>query len=157
MNYTLIIVLLIIILTTIHGFRKGFTKEISGLISWTITLFVMSLIIMIYTSFNNNEGKNTIVSIIILVAVEMIYSVVRIILNSAKFISKLPLFHLLDQILGLIIGIGEGILIVWLLYVMNESGIFGTFGEMIRTDTATSEILSFLYEYNYLAKIAAGL
>lgn len=156
MNFTLIIVFLIIILATMHGYKKGITKELSGLISWAVTLFVMALVIMLYTSFHNNQGKNTVFTIIILIAVAVIYSVVRFVLKPAKFIAKLPLFRFLDQILGLVIGIGEGVLIVWLLYVLNESGMFGQFGEMISADTARSEILSLIYEYNYLIKIAAG-
>ena len=156
MNITLIIVLLIIIIASVHGFKKGITKELSSLISWVVTLFVMSLVIMLYTSFNNNETKNTIFTVIILAVVGIIYSVVRFVLKPAKFIAKLPLFHFLDQLLGLLIGVAEGFLIVWLLYVLNESGIFGVVGEMIRTDTARSEILSLIYEYNYLIKIAAG-
>ena len=156
MNITLIIVLLIIIIASVHGFKKGITKELSSLISWVVTLFVLSLVIMLYTSFNNNETKNTIFTVIILAVVGIIYSVVRFVLKPAKFIAKLPLFHFLDQLLGLLIGVAEGFLIVWLLYVLNESGIFGVVGEMIRTDTARSEILSLIYEYNYLIKIAAG-
>lgn len=156
MNFTLIIVCLIIVLAAIHGFKKGMTKEVSGLISWAVTLFVMSLVIMLYTSFHANEGKNTIFSIIILVAVVLIYSIIRFFLKPVKLVVKLPLFRFLDQVLGLIIGIGEGFLIIWLIYVLNESGIFGQFGEMINTDTARSQILSFIYEYNYLARIASG-
>lgn len=157
MNFTLIIVLLILILAAVHGYKKGITKELSGLISLVVTLFVMTLIIMLYTSFQNNEEWNIIFTIILLIIVGIIYSVVRLILKPAKIIAKLPLFHFLDQILGLAIGFGEGILIVWLLYVLNESGTLGQFGDMIRTDTAESEILSFMYEYNYLIKIVAGL
>ena len=156
MNFTLIIVFLIIIFAAVHGYKKGITKELSGLVSWAVTLFVMALVIMLYTSFRNNEGENTIVTVILLVVVAVIYSLVRFVLKPAKFIAKLPLFRFLDQMLGFVIGIGEGVLMVWLLYILNESGMFGQFGEMIRTDTVNSEILSLLYEYNYLVKIAAG-
>ena len=153
---TLLIVFFIIILAMIHGFKKGFTKEISSLISWAVTLFVIALVIMLYTSFHNNDGKNTVFTVIVLVVIAAIYSVVRFILIPAKFIAKLPLFRFLDQVLGFVIGIGEGVLIVWLVYILNESGIFGAYGELIRIDTARSEILSLLYEYNYLIKITAG-
>lgn len=156
MNFTLIIVFLIIILAAVHGFKKGITKELSGLISWAVTLFVMSLIIMLYTSFQANESKNIVFTIIILAAVVIIYSVIRLFLKPVRLVAKLPLFKLLDQLLGFVIGIAEGFLIVWLMYVLNESGIFGQFGEMISADTARSQILSLIYEYNYLIKIAAG-
>ena len=156
MNFTLIIVFLIIVLAVVHGFKKGMTNEISGLISWVVTLFVMSLVIMLYTSFHANEGKNTIFTIVILATVAIIYSIIRFFLKPIKLVVKLPLLRFLDRLMGSVIGIAEGFLIVWLLYVLNESGIFGQFGEMIRADTARSQILSFIYEYNYLARIATG-
>ena len=156
MNFTLIIVTLIIILSAVHGFKKGMTKELSGLISWAVTLFVMSLIIMLYTSFHANESKNMIFTIIILAVIVIMYSVVKFFLKPVKLVVKLPLFKTLDQILGFITGIAEGFLIVWLMYVLNESGILGEFGEMITADTTKSQILSVIYEYNYLIKIAQG-
>ena len=156
MNITLIIVALIIILTAVHGFKKGMTKEVSGLISWAVTLFVMSLVIMLYTSFHASESKNTIFTIIILAAVVIVYSIIKMFLKPIKLVVKFPVFKFFDQILGFITGIAEGVLIVWLMYVLNESGIFGEFGEMITRDTARSQILSFIYEYNYLLKISIG-
>jgi uncharacterized membrane protein required for colicin V production len=157
MNITLIIVILIIIVKAIRGFQKGMTREISSLIAWTVTLFVMSIVLMFYSSLHANEAGNTIYSLIILVVVGLVYGVVRLFLKSAKLIAKLPVFHFLDQVLGFVVGLGEGMLIVWLLYVLNEGGLFGSFSEMISNDTASNAILSLIYEYNYLAKLAAGL
>ena len=156
MNFTIIIVFLIFLLTIVHGFKKGMIKEISGLVSWAVTLFVMSLVIMLYTSFRANESKNMVFTIILLVAVAVVNGVIRLFLKPIKLVVKLPLLKLLDQLLGSVIGIAEGFLIVWLMYVLNESGLLGQFGEMIKTDTARSQILSLIYEYNYLIKIASG-
>lgn len=149
--------LLIVILSTVHGFKKGLTKEISGLISWAVTLFVMSLLIMLYTSFQANEGKNTVYTIVILVITGIVYSVIRFVFKPAKLIAKLPLFRFLDQIMGIFIGFAEGVIIIWLIYVLNESGVLGSFGELMRNDTERSQILSVIYEYNYLIRIASGL
>ncbi len=153
---TLLIVFFIIILAMIHGFKKGFTKEISSLISWAVTLFVMSLVIMLYTSFSADEGRNMIITIVMLVITAIVYSVIKFVFKPAKIIAKLPLFRILDQLLGLVIGVAEGFVLVWLMYVLNESGMLGGFGDMIRADTAKNEILSLIYEYNYLIKIANG-
>ena len=153
---TLLIVFFIIILAMIHGYKKGLTKELSSLISWAVTLFVMTLVIMLYTSFSASEGKNMILTIVVLVITGVVYSVIKFVFKPAKIIAKLPLFKFLDQLLGLVIGVAEGIVLVWLVYVLNESGMLGSLGDMIRADTAKNEILSLLYEYNYLIKIATG-
>lgn len=156
MNLTLIIVLAILILAGRHGYKKGFTKELTNLISWVVTLFVMSLVIMLYTSLISNETKNSIYTVIVLLAVAIIYGVVKIFLKSVKILAKLPVIKFLDQTLGFLVGLAEGFVLIWLLYVLNESGLLGAFGEMIRTDTVKSEILSTIYEYNYLIRIAKG-
>ena len=156
MNVTLLIVAVIIILAMIHGFKKGFTKEISALISWAVTLFVMSLVIMLYSSFHASQGKNMVITIAILVVTGAVYSIIKFVFKPAKVIAKLPLFRFLDQVLGLFVGIAEGFVLVWLLYVINESGMLGSLGDIIRNDTANSEILSIIYEYNYLIRIASG-
>ena len=153
---TLLIVFFIIILAMIHGYKKGLTKELSSLISWAVTLFVMTLVIMLYTSFSASEGKNMILTIVVLVITGVVYSVIKFVFKPAKIIARLPLFKFLDQLLGLVIGVAEGIVLVWLVYVLNESGMLGSLGDMIRADTAKNEILSLLYEYNYLIKIATG-
>ena len=153
MNVTLILVLVIMISSSGYGFKKGATKEIANLISWTVTLFVMSLIIMIYTSLKLDETKNIIYSVVILLSVSIVYGIVKIFIKSAKILSRLPVIKLIDKIIGVIVGMAEGFLVIWLLYVLNEGGLFGSFGEMILADTQKSEILSFIYKYNYLLKI----
>lgn len=156
MNFTLIIVLLIFILSMVHGFKKGMIKEVSGLISWIVTLFVISLIVMLYTSFRANESKNMVFTIILLLAVAVVNGVIRLFLKPVKLAVKLPILKMLDQLAGIVIGMAEGFLIVWLIYVLNESGSFGQIGEMMKADTVRSQILSWIYEYNYLVRIAAG-
>lgn len=152
-NITLIFAVLIIFFMGTKGYRRGMAKEISGLISWIITLFVMSLIIMLFSSVLSNQARNTIYSALILILVGLIYGLVRLVFKSVKLISRLPVFNALNRILGFVVGMGEGILIIWLIYVINETGVFGSIGHMIYRDTSNSVILSLLYQYNYLARL----
>lgn len=156
-NITLIVVAGVILMMMIRGYKKGMTKEISGLISLAVTLFVVSLIIMLYTSFHAEEGKNITVSFILLVLTAIIYTIVKIFLKSAKLLSKLPVIKIVDRFLGIFVGALEGLVLVWMIYVLNEAGIFGGFSEQIVQDTMSSEILRKIYEYNYLIKISSGL
>ena len=83
MNITLIGFIILMLAMVSRGFKKGMVKEITGLISLALTLFVVSLIIMLYTSFHAEETENMIVTVIILVVVSLIYSLVKIFLKSA--------------------------------------------------------------------------
>lgn len=153
MNITLIGFIILMLAMVSRGFKKGMVKEITGLISLAVTLFVVSLIIMLYTSFHAEETENMIVTVIILVAVSLIYSLVKIFLKSAKLLSKLPVIKLLDRFLGLFVGAAKGMIILWIIYILNEGNLFGPLTEQIVKDTMNSDILMKIYEYNYLMKL----
>lgn len=153
MNVTLIGFIILMLVMVSRGFKKGMVKEITGLISLAVTLFVVSLIIMLYTSFHAEETENMLVTVIILVAVSLIYSLVKIFLKSAKLLSKLPVIKLLDRFLGLFVGAAKGMIILWIIYILNEGNLFGPLTEQIVKDTMNSDILMKIYEYNYLMKL----
>lgn len=153
MNITLIIVILIISCMTIRGYKKGITKEIAGLISLAVTLFVISIVITIYMSLRLDEMKNTVVGIVFLIIIAFVYSFVRIFLKSAKVLSKLPLINVIDKFMGIFIGAAKGLLIVWLIYILNEAALLGEFSTFIIKDTMSSKILQKIVEYNYLLKM----
>lgn len=153
MNVTLIGFIILMLAMVSRGFKKGMVKEITGLISLAVTLFVVSLIIMLYTSFHAEETENMIVTVIILVVVSLIYSLVKIFLKSAKLLSKLPMIKLLDRFLGLFVGAAKGMIILWIIYILNEGNLFGPLTEQIVKDTMNSDILMKIYEYNYLMKL----
>lgn len=153
MNVTLIGFIILMLAMVSRGFKKGMVKEITGLISLAVTLFVVSLIIMLYTSFHAEETENMIVTVIILVVVSLIYSLVKIFLKSAKLLSKLPVIKLLDRFLGLFVGAAKGMIILWIIYILNEGNLFGPLTEQIVKDTMNSDILMKIYEYNYLMKL----
>ena len=156
MNLTLIVITFIMVVMIVRGYKRGMAKEIVRLISLLVTLFVISLIIMLYTSLRARETKNTIFTIIVLLMVAVIYSVVRIFLKSVKLLSKLPVIKIIDKLLGVFVGGMEGLLIVWLFYLLNEGGVFGPITERIIADTAASELLTKICEYNYLLKMISG-
>lgn len=153
MNVTLIGFIILMLAMVSRGFKKGMVKEITGLISLAVTLFVVSLIIMLYTSFHAEETENMLVTVIILVVVSLIYSLVKIFLKSAKLLSKLPVIKLLDRFLGLFVGAAKGMIILWIIYILNEGNLFGPLTEQIVKDTMNSDILMKIYEYNYLMKL----
>ena len=155
MNITLIIVILIMIMMMIRGYKKGLTKEITGLVSLIVTLFVISIVITLYMSLHLEETKNAVASIVILVVIAFIYSIIKIFMKSAKILSKLPVINIVDKVLGIIIGGAKGLIIVWLLYILNEAGFLGELSGIIMRDTLSSEILLKIVEYNYLLKMVS--
>ena len=67
---------------------------------------------------------------------------------SAKLISKLPVVHTADKLLGAIVGVVETALIIWLIFALTDK--MGMVGTIILENTQGNRILNFLYAHNYL-------
>lgn len=153
MNYTLIFVVLLIILNIIGASRRGMAKEISNLLALMVAFFVFSLFIMLFSSFQAGETTNTLYSIILLVILGIVYGLVKVFLKSAKAVSHLPIIHLIDHILGAVVGGLESILIVWIVFSLCHYYYFGPISTIINEDIKQNVFLNTLYQYNFFIRI----
>ena len=71
-------------------------------------------------------------------------------------LSKLPVLHQINTVFGVAMGAVEGLVILWILFiVITMLGSTG-FGQACMTMISESKILSFLYDSNILSKILLG-
>ena len=71
-------------------------------------------------------------------------------------LSKLPVLHQINTLFGVAIGALEGLVILWIVFiVITMLGSTG-FGQSCMTMISESKILSFLYDSNILSKILLG-
>lgn len=87
--------------------------------------------------------------IILFICIKLI---LRIIVSLIDLISKLPLVNGVNKSLGGLVGLAEGILIIWVVCIMLTA-ISGTeIGQQIFSAISTNKILSFVYNNNLLLK-----
>ena len=147
-NITLIIIVVLSLCLVYLGFEKGMAKQISGFVALTVTLCVMALCIMLFSSFQRGESKNVFFTIILLVILGSIYGVVKLLLKSLRAITHLPGVGFFDRMLGMVIGLGKVLLFVWVFFLLMENGWLSAIEGHVRGDIANSSILTMLYKYN---------
>lgn len=76
--------------------------------------------------------------------------VVRTILCTIGFIGKLPVIGGLNRIAGGILGIGTGLIIVWVLFIIITLMYDSEIGQQCFAGIAENEFLTYLYENNIL-------
>lgn len=148
-NVTLLCVIILIICMMIRGFKKGMTKEISGLVALLAGVFVLALAIMLSASFAAGKMTNTVYSIILLVLFGAAYGIVKFVLRSVKAVSSLPIMHFLDSVMGIVVGFCKAVVIIWIVFLLCANNYLGTITDYIRSDIAESTVLKLLYEYNF--------
>lgn len=151
MNLLFIIFLIIMFFNVVNGGKKGMVREIISLVS----LIIMSIIVILLgngiSSYLEGEFVNTAIMVLLLCVVGIVHHLLGVVFFSAKVISKLPIVHWVDKLLGIAVGILETVLILWTVYTFIIMLDMGMIGQQILAYTSENSILTWLYENNYLA------
>lgn len=108
-----LIIIAALILGAVEGYKKGFARGISHLISIICTIFTMKLILIIVRSVGTGNVKSGIINIALLVVFGAIYGIIRKIVASMKAIANLPIISFVDRLLGIIIGVAWAVFFIF--------------------------------------------
>lgn len=151
MNLLFVIVLIVMFFNIVSGYKKGMVREIISLISLIVMCVVVALIGNGLNSYFDGEIANVIIAVLLLCLVGIVHHLLGVVFFSAKVISKLPIVSWIDKLLGMLFGIVETILILWTIYAFIMMLDMGMIGQQILVYTRENQILTWLYENNYLA------
>ena len=151
MNLLFVIVLIVMFFNIVSGYKKGMVREIISLISLIVMCVVVALIGNGLNSYFDGEIANVIIVVLLLCLVGIVHHLLGVVFFSAKVISKLPVVSWIDKLLGMLFGIVETILILWTIYAFIMMLDMGMIGQQILVYTRENQILTWLYENNYLA------
>ena len=140
-----------------RGFKNGFTKEISGVVSVFMALVVLAIVFLLLASIWEKNTKTLAVSVVLLVIAGVFYRLAGIVMKSAETLAKLPLIRLADRLMGAAAGALEIMIIFWIMYMLVEGLPTGSFGEQIMAWTKESTLLINIYQKNYIANWIVGL
>ena len=157
LNLLLIITAVILLCMVVDGYKKVMVRSLICLISMLITCVILFLLGNALSSYFDGRFFNVIITLLLLAAIGLVHHLLNVVFFSAKVISKLPIVHSLDKLLGIVVGILETVLIVWTIYAFNIFRDLGTLGQVIVDYTRDSKILTCLYENNYLAYLIEQL
>lgn len=131
LNIMSIIVLVIMLFSMIDGYKKGMVKEIISFISLIVTCVVVVLLGNAFHSYFDGEFINVVIMVLLLCLIGIVRHLLEIVFFSAKAISKLPIVHWVDKLLGIVVGILETVLILWTIYTFIMFMDLGIIGQMI--------------------------
>lgn len=151
MNLLLIIAVVILIANVIAGYKNGMVRQFIGLVSVIIMGVVAALIVNGLQSYASGRILSLILSIVLLCIIGLVRHLLTVVFVPAKLISRIPIVSWLDKLFGILFGVLETALILWIVYAFVMMMDMGMIGEQIVEYTRQSQILTWLYRHNYLA------
>ena len=91
-------------------------------------------------------------AIIYIIVFLVVYIVLRIIFAVTGLISHLPVIHQANQVLGLVFGLLEGLVVVWIMFAVITACSNSAWAAKALIDIGRNDFLSFLYDKNILIK-----
>lgn len=120
----LIIIGLIFIWRMVIGFKKGMVQELLSLVAAVVAGVCMVLILGAVGSYFEDDIGQVIKTVLVLLAVCVVYRLVNILFTSLKLISKLPIVKSVDKLLGIVVGFAEaGVIVVLLIQLLKNWGL----------------------------------
>lgn len=118
------VIVLLIVWRMVAGFRKGLVRELLSLIALAIGGLSAYLILGAVGSYLNREIGRMLQIILILLVIGAVYKLISLLFTSLKLVSKLPVVHGADKLLGSVLGVLEGLAIVWyIIYWLKDWGL----------------------------------
>lgn len=153
MNYLLIIILLVFIWRIAAGYKRGMVKELQAFVTLLVTSASIILICKTITAYKNADKIIMIVNILLLIIFGICFSILKLVFFSAKAIAKLPVIHLADKILGIVMGAAEVVFMIWALCLFSDTFSKGIFARMALAYIKDSSFLLYFYNNNLLEKL----
>lgn len=156
MNLVLVIVLIIIACSAVNGYRKGMVEEVVSILALLIGIIAIALVASAIGNYLTKHISNMLIAIILFIALLIIMQIARLVIASLKFITKMPIIHGVNKLAGLAIGLAEGVLIVWIGFILFDRFNFGGYEAQMLQQIENNAFLTLLYQKNYI-KLMMGL
>ncbi len=150
-NFFLIIIIIVLAFKIISGYKRGMVKEIISFVSLILVCIVAVLLGNGVQSYLKGEFFGVAAAFLLLAVLSIVHHLLSVVFFSAKMVSKLPIVHWLDKLLGVVAGALETVVILWTIYTLIILFDTGMVGQQILLYTEESSVLSWLYQHNYLA------
>lgn len=149
-NILWIIVVVSMVIGAITGFKRGLVEGIMRLVTSLLGIVVLVILAKGIGNFLQGSYVNVLMALILLAVLRIFHRIGKLILDSCKLVTKLPVIHSLDKAAGLLLGVTEVVVFIWLVFLfvggMNPFGL----QEWFMAQVNQSVFLSILYKLNGL-------
>lgn len=151
-NWALIVIAFIVIINVINGYKNGLVKEVINCVSLLVLSILIVLLSSVLKSYTDKQFVQMLTMIIMVLALTVAHKLIKIALDGMKILASLPVISILNKLAGAIFGVLETVVFVWFALCLIGMFDLGTIGEYINMYIGDSQLLTYLYDNNLIAK-----
>ena len=152
-NILFVVVVMVFGLGTIWGWKRGLLESVIRILSCILGILVLIVVAKGIGSFLQKSYVKVIMALLLLLAIRMIYRLMRFLMDTFRLVRAIPVGKLADKLAGAVLGFIEAVFIVWLCFLLI--GVFDimNLNTWILQQVERSNFLTTLYYSNYLIEL----
>lgn len=152
-NILFIIVVIAFGAGIIWGWKRGLLESVIRIVSCILGILVLVVVAKGVGSFLQKSYVKVIMALLLLLAIRMIYRLMRFLTDTFRLVRAIPVGKLADKLAGAVLGLIEAIFAVWLCFLLI--GVFDVMNlnAWVLQQVEQSRFLAMLYESNYLIEL----
>lgn len=156
-NILFIIVIVCAVIKLKYGFEEGFSKGLYRIVVTFVSAIVIFEIVKGMKGAFEHQTYDIVRAVLSLLIILVIYKIINLPLTSLKLMSKTPGLHMLDKIVGAMLGVLECVLTVWVVFVVIDYIKYEPVTRWIIEQANGNTIVSLLYNKNYVKELILKL
>ncbi len=135
------------------GWKRGLLESVIRIVSCILGILVLVVMAKGIGNFLQKSYVKVIMALLLLLAIRMIYKLIRFLTDTFRLVRAIPVGRLVDKLAGAILGFIEAIFVVWLCFLLI--GVFDVMNlnAWILQQVERSQLLTILYYSNYLIEL----
>ncbi len=152
-NILFVVVVMVFGLGTIWGWKRGLLESVIRILSCILGILVLIVVAKGIGSFLQKSYVKVIMALLLLLAIRMIYRLMRFLMDTFRLVRAIPVGKLADKLAGAVLGFIEAVFIAWLCFLLI--GVFDimNLNTWILQQVERSHFLTTLYYSNYLIEL----
>ena len=152
-NILWIITVVLLVWGGISGFKRGLVEGVIHVVSFVLGLAVLIVLAKGIGCFIQGNLLNVLMALILLVVIRIFHQLTKLLLDSCRLISRLPVVKWLDRLAGMLLGVTQALCIIWIIFSLCGYFNFGHLNAWILAEIRDSMLLSMIYHTNLIIRI----
>jgi len=138
---------------TIWGWKRGLLESVIRIVSCILGILVLVVMAKGIGSFLQKSYVKVIMALFLLLAIRMIYRLMKFLTDTFRLVRAIPVGKLADKLAGAVLGLIEAIFVVWFCFLLI--GVFDVMNlnAWVLQQVEQSRFLTMLYYSNYLIEL----
>lgn len=152
-NILFVIVMLILAVGAVWGWKRGLLESIIRIISGILGILVIVVMAKGFGSFIQKSYVQVIMAVIFLILIQVIHKIVKFLTDAFKLVRAIPVGRLADKLAGVVLGLVEAVFVIWLLFLLIGAFDVVNLNTWVAEQVGKSHFLTMIYYSNYLIEL----